>query len=177
MTRAASSKILPASRTAGTWLVVAAVLATVVLFGPRILTMISGATLHGPDWALFAAQPMVIKLHVLGAVGTVALGGLIFSMRKGRTFHRTAGWLWVSLMLVTAVSSLFIVGINGDVWSLIHLISGWVLVTLPLGVWAARRHRVSAHGKAMTGIFIGSSLVAGGFAFLPGRLMWNLFLG
>jgi uncharacterized membrane protein len=169
--------ILPASRAAGWWLVAAAAVATAILLGPQILRVAAGARLHDFDTALFGAQPLVIKLHVLGAVGTVALGGLIFSMRKGRTFHRTAGWVWVALMLMTAVSSLFIVGLNGDVWSLIHLISGWVLVVLPLGVWAARKHRVSVHGKTMKGIFLGSSIVAGGFAFLPGRLMWNLFLG
>lgn len=171
------SRILGGSRTAGAVLVAAAVLTTAVLFGPRILAIVLRAQPHGFDLALFAAQPLVIQLHILAAVGGVALGGLILSLRKGRTFHRTAGWVWVVLMLLTAGTSLFIVGINGDVWSLIHLLSGWVLVTLPLAVWAARRHKVDVHRKAMTGMFLGASLVAGGFAFLPGRLMWNLFFG
>lgn len=163
------SRILPSSRNAGRVLVAAAAVATTALLGPRIITTV--------DVALFAAQPIVLQLHVLAALGTVALGGLIFSMRKGRTFHRTAGWIWVVLMATTAVSSLFIVGLNGDVWSLIHLLSGWVLITLPIGVWAARKHRVDVHRKTMTGIFVGGSLVAGAFTFLPGRLMWQLVFG
>lgn len=171
------SRILPSSRTAG-WVLVAAAATTVaVLFGPRILKVAAGASPHGFDLALFAAQPWVIQLHVLAAVGTVAIGGIILSLRKGDRLHRTAGWTWVVLMLATAVSSLFIVGLNGDYWSIIHLISGWVLVSLPLAVWAARRHRVKVHGRAMTGMFVGGSLVAGAFTFLPGRLMWNLFFG
>ncbi len=163
------SRILPSSRNAGRVLVAAATVATTALLGPQIITTV--------DFALFAAQPTVLQLHVLAALGTVALGGLILSMRKGRTFHRTAGWIWVVLMATTAVSSLFIVGLNGDIWSLIHLLSGWVLIVLPIGVQAARKHRVDVHRRTMTGIFVGGSLVAGAFTFLPGRLMWQLVFG
>ncbi len=171
------SRTLPSSRNAGWVLVAAAAVAIAALFGPQIITIAGKGRLHGPDLALFAAQPMVLQLHILAALGTVALGGLIFSMRKGRTFHRAAGWLWVVLMATTAVSSLFIVGLNGDFWSVIHLLSGWVLIVLPIGVWAARKHRVDVHRKTMTGIFVGGSLVAGAFTFLPGRLMWKLVFG
>jgi uncharacterized membrane protein len=163
------SRTLPSSRNAGRVLIAAAAVATTALLGPQILSTV--------DVALFAAQPLVVQLHILAALGTVALGGLIFSMRKGRTFHRTAGWIWVVLMATTAVSSLFIVGLNGDFWSVIHLLSGWVLIILPIGVWAARKHRVDVHRKTMTGIFVGGSLVAGAFTFLPGRLMWQLVFG
>lgn len=172
-----ASRPLPGRRHAGWLLVAAAAATTAVLFGPRMVQIAAQGRLHGPDLALFAAQPLALRLHVLAALGTTAVGGLIFSMRKGKAFHRTAGWLWVCLMAVAAVSSLFIVGLNGDVWSLLHLLSGWSLVVLPLAVWAARRHRVAAHGKAMTGLYVGGSIVAGSFALLPGRLMWALFFG
>jgi uncharacterized membrane protein len=174
---ATPARVRPRSLSAGWWLVGAAALATAVLFGPRMLEIAGGARLHGPDLALLARQSWVVRLHLLTAIGTLALGGLLLSMRKGKTFHRTAGWAWVALMLATAGSSLFIVGLNGDMWSLIHVVSGWVLLTLPLGVVAARRHNVVRHRRIMTGIFVGGSVVAGSFAFLPGRLMWNLFLG
>ncbi len=174
---AQTSRILPSGRVAGWVLVATAAVAAVILYGPRMRAAVEAGRFHGPDLELFAAQPMILQLHILAALGTVAVGGLIFSMRKGRTFHRAAGWTWVVLMATTAFSSLFIVGLNGDVWSLIHLLSGWVLVTLPLAVYAARKHRVSVHRQAMTGMFVGGSLVAGAFTFLPGRLMWALFFG
>lgn len=174
---ATSSRSLPSARHAGWALLAAAVAAVPVLFGPQMVAVAQQGRLHGPDIALFAAQPMVLQLHILAAMGTVALGGLIFTMRKGRAFHRAAGWIWVALMATTAVSSLFIVGLNGDRWSFIHLISGWVLIALPLAVMAARKHRVTVHRKAMTGMFIGGSLAAGAFTFLPGRLMWRLVFG
>lgn len=171
------SRILPRSRFAG-WLLVAAAAATVaVLFGPRILQAAAGARLHGPDLEMLARQPWVIQLHLLTAIAAVSLGGVILSLRKGDARHRTLGWGWVVLMGTTALSSLFIVGLNGDVWSLIHLMSGWVLVTLPLGVWAARKHNIARHRQTMTGMFWGASIVAGAFTFIPGRLMWNLFFG
>lgn len=172
------SRIMPASRLAGLVLVMAAATAAVaVLFGPQILSVAASARPHGPDLALFAAQPWVIQLHLLAAVGSVALGGVILSLRKGDARHRFMGWGWVVLMGATAGSSLFIVGINGDVWSLIHVMSGWVLLVLPVAIWAARTGRIVRHGRLMTGTFWGASIVAGSFAFLPGRLMWNLFFG
>lgn len=171
------SRPLADSRIAG-WVLVAIAAGTIaVLYGDRMVAIARQARLHGPDLALFSAQPLVLQLHILAAVGTTAIGGLIFSMRKGKAFHRTAGWVWVTLMAMTAGTSLFIVGLNGDVWSLLHLLSGWSLLVLPFAVWAARRHRVAAHSKAMTGLYIGGSIVAASFAFLPGRLMWNLFFG
>ncbi len=171
------SRILPRSHLAGWLLVGAAGLTVAVLFGEDMLRVATGARLHGPDLALLAAQPWIIQLHLLAAIGTVALGGAILSLRKGDTRHRTMGWAWVALMGTTALSSLFIVGINGDVWSLIHVMSGWVLALLPVGVWAARTGRIVRHGRIMSGMFWGASIVAGGFTFLPGRLMWNLFFG
>jgi uncharacterized membrane protein len=87
------------------------------------------------------------------------------------------GWTWVVAMGATAVSSLFIRAINPGAFSLIHLLSGWTIVALPMAVYAARRHRVAAHRRAMTGMFVGGLILAGLFAFLPGRLMWAVFFG
>lgn len=171
-----ASRILPASRAAGLVLVSAAAVIAAAVFAPGLLRAVD-AEPHAPDVALFAAQPWVIQLHVLAAVGAVALGGTILSLRKGDRRHRMMGWAWVVLMGATAGSSLFIVGINGDFWSFIHVMSGWVMVTLPLGIRAVRTGRIARHSKIMTGMFWGASIVAGGFAFLPGRLMWNLFFG
>lgn len=167
----------PGNRSAGWLLIGAALVATVLLFGRQMLRIVLHATPHGLDVPLFLAQPTVIQIHVLAAVTSVAVGAVILWARKGRTFHRTMGWIWASLMAAAAGSSLFIVGLNGDYWSPIHLLSGWTLALLPVAVWAARRHNVNLHKRTMTGVFWGASIVAGGFAFLPGRLMWTLFMG
>ena len=108
-------------------------------------------------------------------IGVVLLAGV-----KGDRLHRTLGWLWVLAMATTAVSSFFIHQINpgGPAGlSLIHLLSGWTVVGLPMAVYAARRHRVADHRRAMTGMFVGGLIVAGLLTFLPGRLMWAIFFG
>jgi len=82
------------------------------------------------------------------------------------------GWSWVLLMLTVAVSSLFIHTIRlWGPWSPIHLLSILVLVTLPLAVIHARRHDIAQHRMAMLMLFTGALVIAGGFTFLPGRIM------
>jgi uncharacterized membrane protein len=80
-------------------------------------------------------------------------------------------------MMTVAVSSLFIQLINNGHFSYIHLLSGWTILTLPLGVAFARRHKVKPHARMMTGLFTGGLILAGLFAFFPGRLMWQVFFG
>jgi uncharacterized membrane protein len=56
-------------------------------------------------------------------------------------------------------------------WSPIHLLSILVLVTLPLAVIHARRHDIAQHRIAMLVLFTDALVIAGGFTFLPGRIM------
>ena len=142
-----------------------------------VVVLAAAGVLHAPDWRLLAAQPPVIQLHVAAAAMALALGGVLMARRKGVAFHRVAGWVWVVAMALVAGSSLFIVGVNGDRWSFIHLITGWTLIALPIGVVAARRHVVKTHRRFMMGLFYGGLVIAGAFTFLPGRTMWNVFFG
>ena len=139
-----------------------------------------GWGLHAPRWPLFLAAPSAIQIHVAAALTALAIGVVLLAGVKGDRLHRTLGWLWVLAMATTAVSSFFIHQINpgGPAGlSLIHLLSGWTVVGLPMAVYAARRHRVADHRRAMTGMFVGGLIVAGLLTFLPGRLMWAIFFG
>ena len=149
--------------------------AALVPFAGGLMRAASRGRLHAPDWALLAAQPLVIQLHLGAAMVALVIGAALMLMRKGVTFHRTAGWLWVGAMSIVAGSSIFITGVNGDRWSFIHLITGWTLIALPLAVIAARRHKVKDHRRFMMGMFYGGLIIAGGLTFIPGRTMWNVF--
>ena len=127
--------------------------------------------------SLLLAQPAVLQLHVLAALSATALGAVMMMSRKGARFHRSAGWAWVALVAAVAGSSLFIVGLNGDHWSLIHGLSALTLITLPFAVIAARRHDVRKHRREMMGLFYGGFVIAGAFTFIPGRLMWRILFG
>jgi len=136
-----------------------------------------GMRLHAPDWSLLAAQPLAIKLHLTAALTALVIGVALMTRLKGTGLHKTLGWTWVVAMGVTAVSSLFIRQLNQGHFSFIHLLSGWTIVGLPGAVYAIKRGRVATHRRAMTGMFVGGLLLAGLFAFIPGRLLWTLFLG
>ena len=139
-----------------------------------------GFTPHAPDWRLLLTSPAAIQIHVAAALTALAIGIVLLIGVKGNRLHRTLGWTWVLAMATTAVSSFFIHRLNPGGpggFSLIHLLSGWTVVALPMAVHAARRHRIADHRRAMTGMFVGGLIVAGAFTFLPGRLMWAIFFG
>lgn len=120
-----------------------------------------------------------IQLHAFAAMAAFVLGVIQFAAPKGTQPHRTVGWVWVLLMVVVSVSAFFIHEIRlWGPWSPIHLLAIFTLVSLPNGVRYARRHAVRDHRRVMLGVFIGGLVIAGGFTFLPGRIMhavaWSL---
>ncbi len=155
----------------------AIILVSIVPFAPRMASSLGDFAPHAPDWALWIRLPFAVQLHVMAAVTALLVGLIILFRKKGTGFHKTLGWTWVLAMGTTAVSSLFITGLNGNFYSFIHLLSGWTIIGLPMAVYAIRRGQVVTHKKAMTGMFVGGLLVAGAFAFLPGRFMFEFLLG
>lgn len=133
--------------------------------------------LHAPDWTLLAEQAPVLQIHIAAAVIALLIGVVLLGGIKGDGLHRTLGWTWALAMGTVAVTSIFIRLINDGAPSFIHLFTGWTLIILPMALYAARRHEVAKHRGRMTGLFVGALLIAGMFTFLPGRLMWRVFLG
>jgi len=120
---------------------------------------------------LLNASP-AIQIHAFAALAAFALGLVQFAAPKGTIPHRTAGWIWVALMVLVSITAFFIHDIRmWGPWSPIHLLAIYTLAMLPLAVLHARRHRVANHRTAMISIFIGALIVAGAFTFIPGRIM------
>ncbi|HEX2760807.1 MAG TPA: DUF2306 domain-containing protein [Rhizomicrobium sp.] len=128
------------------------------------------------------AAPFAVQLHVFTVVPAFFLGAwLIFFSRKGARRHRAIGYAYLGLMTVTAIAALFIHQIPSiDIvfgFGPIHLFS---LLTLSGVVGALRGawgHDVRMHRSAMPGVYIGGILIAGTFAFLPGRIMHAMLFG
>lgn len=139
--------------------------------------MAARARPHAPDLTLLASLSTPIKIHLATALAALVLGAVLMMVRKGRTFHRAAGWVWISLVSVTAGATLFITSLTPGSWSLIHLFTGWTLIALPAGVLAAKRHKVEHHRRAMMGLFYGAFAINLVIAFIPGRTMWAVFFG
>jgi len=126
---------------------------------------------------LLEAAP-AIPVHALAAMAAFVLGVVQFAAPKGTLPHRTIGWVWVVLMLAVAASSFWIHQIRlWGPWSPIHLLSIFTLITVPLGVWQAHRHRVADHRLIMILIFSGALVIAGLFTLLPGRIMHAVVFG
>lgn len=146
-------------------------------FRDAVLRVAAQGQLHAPDVSLLAKLSTPIKIHLATALTALVLGGVLMTVRKGRTFHRIAGWVWVSLVSVTAGATLFITSLNHGSWSFLHLFTGWVLIGLPLAVFAAKRHVVTQHRRQMMGLFYGGFAINLFIAFIPGRTLWMMFFG
>lgn len=146
-------------------------------FRDLVLRAVARGRLHAPDLAYVAGIPLVIKIHLVSALAALALGAVLMSVRKGRTFHRVAGWVWVSIVAVTAGSTLFITSLSPGRYSLLHLFTGWTLIVLPLAVMWAKRHEVAKHRRNMMGLFYGGFAINLFIAFIPGRTVWAIFFG
>lgn len=119
-----------------------------------------------------------IQIHAIAAIAAFVLGIAQFAAPKGTLPHRTVGWVWVGLMTLVSITAFFIHEIRlWGRWSPIHLLAIFTLIMLPLAVRHARRHSVENHRRVMISIFFGALLVAGGFAFFPGRIMHAVAIG
>jgi uncharacterized membrane protein len=119
-----------------------------------------------------------VQAHAFSAIAAFVLGVIQLAAPKGTLPHRAGGWLWVMLMGLVAISSLWIHTIcTFGPFSLIHGLSVLTLVSLPIAVIAARRHRVRDHRRTMRLLFAGALVIAGIFTFLPGRIMHDVVFG
>lgn len=133
------------------------------------------AILRGHDqWRMV---PALIWLHLATILVATALTPVMLLRVRGDRRHRTIGKLWIVAMLATAISSLFIHVSGPGRFSVIHLLSFWTLVQVPLIWWTARHHNVARHRRAVHGMVIGALLVAGFFTFPFHRLLGTWLFG
>lgn len=119
-----------------------------------------------------------VAVHALTAFAALALGLFQLIRPKGTASHRALGYCWVALMLLIALSSFMIHGIDQFYgFSLIHLLSIYVIFTLPFGIRAARNGDIEKHRQHMRGLYIWGLLLAGGLTFFPGRRMYEIVFG
>jgi uncharacterized membrane protein len=79
--------------------------------------------------------------------------------------HKILGFIWVLAMGLLAGSS-FAITENGR-FSLIHLLSCLVLVSLVRGLRSIRQRLIVAHARHMRALYLQALLGAGGGTFLP----------
>jgi uncharacterized membrane protein len=113
--------------------------------------------------------------HLATIVPAFLIGTTLLFMKKGTAVHKLLGRIYMPLMLVTAIITLFMpahVGPSlGGHFGFIHLFAVLVLYSVPAAYYYARKGNIVKHRQEMIGLYIGGLLIAGSFAFMPGRLM------
>ena len=130
----------------------------------------------------------LIAVHMTAALGAVALGPVALWARKGATqrpkLHRAFGYAWVTLMVLAAVSAIFIrdFGLpNLAGYTPIHLLIPYTLFSIVMAFVYLARRNIEGHRKTMQWLYIGACGIAGAFTLLPnrylGQLVWGQWLG
>ena len=121
--------------------------------------------------------PDLVWAHIATIVTALMLTPVMLLRRRGDRLHRRLGWVWATAMAVTAAATFGIRGLNQGSLSLIHILSAWTLLQVPLIVWAARTHNVARHRNAVRGMVTGALIIAGIFTFPFDRLMGHWLFG
>ena len=130
----------------------------------------------------------LIAVHMTAALTAVAIGPIALWARKGATqrpkLHRAFGYAWVTMMLVAAVSAIFIRDYrlpNIAGYTPIHLLIPVTLHSLFYAFKSLAQGNIAGHRKAMQRLYASACLVAGAFTLLPqrylGELIWHTWLG
>ena len=99
---------------------------------------------------------LLLATHAFAAAVALPLGGWqLFLSTKGDHRHRIVGRTWVALMLYVSVTSFWIKELDPGQFSYIHILSVVTIVTVSLGVWAARRGNIDSHRGNMIGSWLG----------------------
>lgn len=136
----------------------------VILFAAALTAIAKGRA----DWPRI---PLTIWGHLATILIALALTPVMLLRPRGDRLHRRLGWVWVTSMLLTAVISLFVRNTNHGGFSIIHILSAWTIIQVPIIVWSARNHNVKRHRGSVRGMVTGALLIAGFFTFPFDRLL------
>ncbi len=148
-----------------------------VLAAGAVLLMVAviAALLRGrADWP---QVPGVVWIHLATIAVALVLTPVMLLRPRGDRRHRTIGWVWCAALMLTAIDSLFIRLANNGGFSIIHLLSAWTLIQVPIVAWTARTHQVRRHRSAVRGMVTGALLIAGFFTFPFDRMLGHWLFG
>jgi uncharacterized membrane protein len=126
----------------------------------------------------------IIAVHMTAAIAAIAVGPVALWARRGPQprprLHRAFGYAWVTLMLATAISAIFIrdyslPNIGG--YTPIHVFVPVTLGGLFLAFWRLARRDIPGHRTTMRWLYFSACILAGAFTLLPqrylGQLVWS----
>ena len=119
--------------------------------------------------------------HLATIIPAFGIGARQLLKRKGTLIHKRLERIYMILMLATALITLAMPAQVGPQFlhhfGFIHVFSLLALISVPTAYFAARRRDLSAHRASMIALYIGGLLIAGAFAFAPGRMLHGWLFG
>ena len=121
----------------------------------------------------------LMYLHLITVVPCVFIGGFLLFTSKGKNRHRTLGKIYMILMTITALVSLWMPAkVGGNIFGhfgWIHAFSFLTLYTVPTALIAIKKGKVKSHQRKMILLYVGAIVIAGGFTLVPGRYLHDVF--
>ncbi|MEQ1547519.1 MAG: hypothetical protein ABL918_02600 [Chakrabartia sp.] len=115
--------------------------------------------------------PVSLWGHIATICIALGLTPVMLLRKRGDRLHRQLGWIWVTAMFLTALVSLNVRMINRGGFSLIHILSIWTIIQVPILAWAAKTHRIARHRSSVRAMVLGALLIAGFFTFPFNRML------
>lgn len=120
-------------------------------------------------------------VHLATILPAFLIGTVVLIMKKGTAIHKLLGRVYMILMLFTGVLTLFMPAKVGTQFfghfGWIHLLCILTIYTVPGAYFAAKRGDIGSHKRKMILLYVGAMLIAGGFTFVPGRYLYEVFFG
>jgi uncharacterized membrane protein len=115
---------------------------------------------------------VLVATHAIAACLTLPLGAVqLWRRPRGDTAHCRLGRVLAGLMVYAAASSFWIRDLRHGSFSLLHVLSVITLVSVALGVIAARRGDIARHRGNMVGAWLGAVGAFIGAVVVPSRLI------
>lgn len=123
----------------------------------------------------------VIAVHLTASLTALVIGPIAIWARLGQIkrpwVHRAFGYGWVSMMIVSASSAMFIRDYGlPNIWGYtpIHLLVPFTAFRLVYAFKALAMKEITKHRKAMVGLYFGACIGAGIFTLLPNRYLGGI---
>lgn len=120
----------------------------------------------------------LMYFHLVTVLPCVVMGAALFFMTKGTPLHKGMGKVYMILMIITAIITLFMPAKVGpqflNHFGFIHSFSLLALYSAPKAYFAIRRGDVRSHKFSMIGLYVGGIVIAGSFTLVPGRYLHDL---
>ncbi|NNJ89503.1 MAG: DUF2306 domain-containing protein [Eudoraea sp.] len=124
---------------------------------------------------------ILMYAHLITVIPCFFIGTALLLIKKGTNIHKIFGRVYMPLMLITAIITLFMPAQVGPQiflhYGYIHSFSFLTIYTVPTAYIAIKKGRVKAHKRKMILLYFGAIIIAGGFTLAPGRFLHNLFFG